>query len=126
MNFRSWLAALSASSCKRSLSCLSLSTSASSVRFSCRSFKREILLSIELPLSAPVILAGVRIAAVINVGTATIAAFIGSGGLGELIVQGLTLNDLVIMQQGAVPAALLAIVVNVFFTFFEKRFSFVD
>lgn len=86
-------------------------------------FKREILWSIELPLSAPVIVAGVRIAAVINVGTATIAAFIGSGGLGELIVQGLTLNDLVIMQQGAVPAAFLAIVVNLFFTFIEKKFT---
>lgn len=86
-------------------------------------FRNEVLLSVEMPLAAPIIIAGVRVAAVINVGTATIAAFIGSGGLGELIVQGLTLNDLGIMQQGAIPAALLAVVVNISFTWLEKRFQ---
>lgn len=85
-------------------------------------YRNEVLWSVEMPLAAPIIIAGVRVAAVINVGTATIAAFIGSGGLGELIVQGLTLNDLSIMQQGAIPAALLAVVVNVAFTTLEKRF----
>lgn len=83
--------------------------------------KKEMLFSVELPLAAPIILAGVRVAAVINVGTATIAAFIGSGGLGELIVQGLTLNDLMLMQEGAIPAAVLAILVNIGFTAIEKR-----
>lgn len=86
-------------------------------------YRNEVLLSVEMPLAAPIIIAGVRVAAVINVGTATIAAFIGSGGLGELIVQGLTLNDLGIMQQGAIPAALLAVVVNIAFTWLEKRFQ---
>ncbi len=86
-------------------------------------YRNEVLRSVEMPLAAPIIIAGVRVAAVINVGTATIAAFIGSGGLGELIVQGLTLNDLSIMQQGAIPAALLAVVVNIAFTFLEKRYQ---
>lgn len=81
----------------------------------------EILIKVEVPLAAPIIMAGIRTAAVINVGTATIAAFIGSGGLGELIVQGLTLNNISLMQQGAIPAAVLAIVINIVFSSFEKR-----
>jgi osmoprotectant transport system permease protein len=86
--------------------------------------KWETLMSIELPLSAPIIVAGIRVATVINVGTATIAAFIGSGGLGELIVQGLTLNDLWLMQKGALPAAVLAIVFNIVFTKIENRVTY--
>jgi osmoprotectant transport system permease protein len=65
---------------------------------------------IELPLAAPVIVAGVRTATSIAVGTATIAAFIGAGGYGERIVTGLALNDRNLLLAGALPAAALALV----------------
>ena len=64
---------------------------------------------VELPLAAPTILAGVRTAAVINVGTATMAAFVGAGGFGERITAGLALNDGATMLAGALPAAGLAL-----------------
>ena len=67
---------------------------------------------IELPLAARAILAGVKTSAVINVGTATIAAFIGAGGYGERIVTGLALNDYTLLLAGAIPAAALALVVQ--------------
>ncbi len=67
---------------------------------------------IELPLAARPILAGVKTSAVINVGTATIAAFIGAGGYGERIVAGLAVNDHVLLLAGAVPAAAMAIAVQ--------------
>jgi osmoprotectant transport system permease protein len=70
---------------------------------------RQRLLYIELPLAAPVILAGVKTAAVTSVGTATIAAFIGAGGYGERIASGLALNDNNLLLAGAIPAALLAV-----------------
>ncbi|HWA34077.1 MAG TPA: glycine betaine ABC transporter substrate-binding protein [Cyclobacteriaceae bacterium] len=70
---------------------------------------------IELPLAAPVILAGIRTASVINIGTATLAAFIGAGGLGEFIVAGLALNNTEMILQGAIPAALLAIIIELAF-----------
>ena len=73
---------------------------------------REILRLIELPLASRTILAGIRTSAVINVGTATIAAFIGAGGYGERIVAGLAVNDATLLLAGAVPAALLAIVIE--------------
>ncbi len=82
---------------------------------------RDTLLSIELPLAAPTILAGVKTSAVINVGTATIAAFIGAGGYGERIVQGLALNDNALLVAGAVPAAALALVVQGAFELAERR-----
>jgi len=72
----------------------------------------QILRWIRLPLALPVILAGVRTAAVITVGTATLAAFIGAGGLGEPIVTGLQLADTRRILSGAIPAALLALVVD--------------
>jgi osmoprotectant transport system permease protein len=81
---------------------------------------RDRLLHVELPLAAPTILAGVKTAAVINVGTATIAAFIGAGGYGERIVQGLALNDATLMLAGALPAAALAILVQVVFEVLER------
>ena len=68
----------------------------------------EQLRHILLPLSAPAIFAGIRTAAVISIGTATLAAFIGAGGLGDPIVVGLSLNDSNLILQGAIPAALLA------------------
>jgi len=78
------------------------------------------LFNIELPLSMPTILAGIRTAAVINIGTATLAAFIGAGGLGEYIVTGLALNNTGLILMGAVPAALLAIVTEILFEVLEK------
>lgn len=73
---------------------------------------RQVLMLVELPLAIPVIMAGVRTAAVISIGTATLAAFIGAGGLGDPIVTGLTLNDENLILSGALPAAALAIVVD--------------
>ncbi len=67
---------------------------------------------VELPLATPVLLAGVETAAIINVGTATMAAFIGAGGYGERIVSGLALNDTAVLLSGAVPAAGLALLVQ--------------
>jgi len=71
-----------------------------------------ILRRIELPLGAPTILAGIKTSAVINVGTATIAAFIGAGGYGERIVTGLALNDHAMLLAGAIPAAVLALLIE--------------
>ncbi|HUP53152.1 MAG TPA: ABC transporter permease subunit [Longimicrobiales bacterium] len=65
-----------------------------------------------LPLAAPVIMAGVRTAAVINVGTATLATLIGAGGLGDPIVAGLALSDTQLILAGAIPAAVLAFLVD--------------
>ena len=72
----------------------------------------QILRQVRLPLAAPVIMAGIRTAAVIDVGTATLAAFIGAGGLGEPIVSGLALSDTRMILSGAIPAALLALAVD--------------
>jgi osmoprotectant transport system permease protein len=72
----------------------------------------QILRWVRLPLAAPVIMAGIRTAAVINVGTATLAAFIGAGGLGDPIAAGLALSDSRMILSGALPAALLALLVD--------------
>jgi osmoprotectant transport system permease protein len=72
----------------------------------------QILRDVRLPLAAPVIMAGIRTAAVINVGTATLAAFIGAGGLGDPIAAGLALSDTRMILSGAIPAALLALGVD--------------
>ncbi|HET9645585.1 MAG TPA: glycine betaine ABC transporter substrate-binding protein [Burkholderiaceae bacterium] len=76
--------------------------------------------SIDLPLAAPVIVAGIKTAAVITVGTATIAAFIGAGGFGERIATGLALNDHAALLAGAVPAAMLALVTQALFELLER------
>ncbi len=73
---------------------------------------RQILRDVRLPLAAPIIMAGIRTAAVVDVGTATLAAFIGAGGLGEPIVAGLALSDTRMILSGAIPAALLALAVD--------------
>ncbi len=70
---------------------------------------RQILTKVELPLAMPVILAGIRTATVINVGVATLAAYIAAGGLGEFIFGGIALNNTNMILAGAIPAALLAI-----------------
>ncbi len=75
---------------------------------------------VELPLAMPAIFAGVKTAAVINIGTATLAAFIGAGGLGEFIVTGLALNNTGLILRGAIPAAALAILTEFIFELIEK------
>ncbi len=82
-----------------------------------------ILRLIELPLARATIMAGVKTSAVITVGTATIAAFIGAGGFGERIVTGLALNDNVTLLAGAIPVAALAILIENVFSFFERRLT---
>jgi osmoprotectant transport system permease protein len=72
----------------------------------------QVLREVRLPLAAPVLMAGVRTAAVITVGTATLAAFIGAGGLGEPIVTGLQLANSGMILSGAIPAAALALLVD--------------
>ncbi len=73
---------------------------------------KQILMKVELPLALPVILAGIRTATVINVGVATLAAYIAAGGLGEFIFGGIALNNTNMILAGAIPAALLAIVLD--------------
>ncbi|WP_334188403.1 glycine betaine ABC transporter substrate-binding protein [Noviherbaspirillum sp.] len=82
---------------------------------------RDRLLHIDLPLALPVILAGLKTAAVMSVGTATIAAFIGAGGYGERIATGLALNDNDMLLAGAIPAAVLALLTQWLFERMEKR-----
>jgi osmoprotectant transport system permease protein len=82
--------------------------------------KWQRLRHVDIPLATPTILAGVKTAAVINIGTATLAAFIGAGGLGEPIVTGLALNDTGLILEGAVPAAALAILTELFFEAVER------
>ena len=80
----------------------------------------QALRTVELPLAGPVILAGVKTAAVMSVGTATIAAFIGAGGFGERITTGLALNDNDMLLAGAIPAALLALLTQAGFETIES------
>ncbi len=80
-----------------------------------------ILRRIELPLAARTILAGIKTSAVINVGTATIAAFIGAGGYGERIVTGLAINDHALLLAGALPAAALALIIELAFRIIERQ-----
>jgi osmoprotectant transport system permease protein len=77
---------------------------------------------VEFPLALPLVLSGIRIAAVISIGTATLAAFIGAGGLGEFIVTGLALNNTRLILQGALPAAVLALIVELLFELFARLF----
>jgi osmoprotectant transport system permease protein len=82
---------------------------------------RELLRLVELPLALPSIVAGVRVAAVVGVGSATIAAAIGAGGLGEYIYRGLSMVDSTVILAGAIPAALLALAVDAALLGFERR-----
>ncbi|MFN2571605.1 MAG: ABC transporter permease [Gemmatimonadales bacterium] len=81
----------------------------------------ELLRLVELPLAAGVILAGVRIAVVVSVGIATIAAAIGAGGLGVFIFRGVATVDDTLILAGAIPAALLALLADALFGFAERR-----
>jgi osmoprotectant transport system permease protein len=74
--------------------------------------QRQVLYHVELPLATPVILGGVRVAAVITIGVATIAAAIGAGGLGEFIFRGLAMVDNNVILAGAIPAAIMALIAD--------------
>ena len=78
------------------------------------------LRKVYLPIASRTILAGIKTSAIINVGTATLAALIGAGGLGEPIISGLSLNDSQTILQGAIPAALLAIAVQLLFDLLDR------
>jgi len=84
---------------------------------------RQLLWQVELPLALGVIIAGVRVAAVISIGLATIAAAIGAGGLGEYIFRGLAMVNNQVILAGAIPAAALAILADVSLGWMEKRLS---
>jgi osmoprotectant transport system permease protein len=84
---------------------------------------RQLLFQVELPLSFGVIIAGVRVATVISVGLATIAAAIGAGGLGEYIFRGLAMVNNQVILAGAIPAAAMALLADVSLGWLEKRLS---
>ncbi len=80
----------------------------------------QLLWHVELPLALPVMLAGIRVAAVITIGVATIAAAIGAGGLGEFIFRGIAMVDNGVILAGAIPAALIALAADVLLSGVEK------
>jgi osmoprotectant transport system permease protein len=84
---------------------------------------RQLLFQVELPLALGVIIAGVRVATVISVGLATIAAAIGAGGLGEYIFRGLAMVNNDVILAGAIPAAGMALLADVSLGWLEKRLS---
>ena len=84
---------------------------------------RQLLWQVELPLALGVIIAGIRVAAVISIGLATIAAAIGAGGLGEYIFRGLAMVNNQVILAGAIPAATLAILADVSLGWLEKRLT---
>ena len=83
----------------------------------------QVLRQVELPLAAPTIMAGLRIATVTSIGTAVIAAAIGGGGLGVLIFGGISLNDSSQILSGAIPAAIMALMADEGLGWVERRFS---
>jgi osmoprotectant transport system permease protein len=83
---------------------------------------RQILLRVELPLSFSTVLAGIRVATVLTIGIATIAAAVGAGGLGEFIFRGLAMVNNQLILAGAIPAALLALAADLFLSLLERRF----
>jgi len=84
----------------------------------------QVLLQVELPLAMGVILAGVRVATVITVGVATIAAAIGAGGLGEFIFRGVAMVDNRVILAGAIPAALLALLLDLLLGLVECKLTY--
>ena len=82
---------------------------------------RQLLCQVELPLASGVIVAGVRIATVLSVGLATIAAAIGAGGLGELIFRGISMVNNAVILAGAIPAAALALLADLSLGWLERR-----
>jgi len=84
---------------------------------------RQVLFQVELPLAMSVILTGVRVAVVITIGVAIIAAEVSAGGLGEYIFRGLRMNDSRLLLAGAVPSALMALIADFGFSVIERRFD---
>jgi osmoprotectant transport system permease protein len=82
---------------------------------------RQLLRLVELPLAMPTIVSGIRVATVVTIGTATIAAAVGAGGLGEYIFRGLSMVDATVILAGAVPAALLALAADGCLSWLERR-----
>ena len=85
--------------------------------------RQQILWRVEIPLALPTILAGLRIAVVSTIGTATVAAAIGGGGLGTFIFRGIATADLATVLAGAAPAAIMAIVADEVLEWAERRYS---
>lgn len=83
----------------------------------------QLLRMVQIPLALPVIMAGIRIATVINIGTATIAALIGAGGLGSFIFRGISMGNNNLILTGAIPAAILALVVDWILGLIEYRIT---
>jgi osmoprotectant transport system permease protein len=83
----------------------------------------QVLRQVEIPLAAPTIMAGLRIATVTSIGTAVIAAAIGGGGLGVLIFRGISFNDSGQILSGAIPAAIMALLADEGLGWVERRFS---
>ena len=84
---------------------------------------RQLLWQVEMPLAVPSILAGIRIATVTTIGTATIAAAIGGGGLGTFIFRGIAMVDSITVLAGAIPAAVIAILADEVLGWLERRLS---
>ena len=84
---------------------------------------RQILWQVEMPLAVPSIVAGLRIATVTTIGTATIAAFIGAGGLGVFLVRGISMMDKQALLAGALPAAAMALLADEGLEWIERRLS---
>ena len=82
--------------------------------------RRQILFRVQFPLALPVIMAGIRVAAVNSIGTATIAAFIGGGGLGKQVYAGIQIINTNMILSGAIPACLLALLIDFLFGLIEK------
>jgi len=88
--------------------------------------RRQRLWWVELPLSLPVVLGGVRIATVVSIGIATIAAAVGAGGLGVLIYRGIAIVDNRLILAGALPAAALAVAADLILSAIERRWSGIE
>ncbi len=82
---------------------------------------RQILFQVELPLSLSTVIAGIRVATVLTIGIATIAAAVGTGGLGEFIFRGLSMVNNQLILAGAIPAAVLALAADLLLTLLERR-----
>jgi osmoprotectant transport system permease protein len=85
--------------------------------------RRQILWMVELPMARGIIIAGVRTSAVTTIGVATLATFIGAGGLGDIIMRGIDMIDTPTILVGAIPAALLAIVFDVLLMWLDRRLT---
>ncbi|MGB0522293.1 MAG: ABC transporter permease/substrate-binding protein [Flammeovirgaceae bacterium] len=83
----------------------------------------QLLIKVEIPLAMPIIFAGIRTATVINVGVATLCALIAAGGLGEFIFTGIALNNTTLILTGAIPAALLAITIDILLGLIQKNIT---